>query len=137
MRFTTKIDLEILRQIAEDYLVAENENEQFLRTWRGGWWDNIAASERIDYTKHFERSSAKSDALYSVCKMLGIEARALLVVIKSIRRWEQNHGKYDRSAYLQYLNDFSMEHLFQCISENYQGELGVGHYASTGRKIKA
>lgn len=118
----------VLITYVNDYFYAEEERRLFLRKWKGGWWESKTAQEREDYTKYSERSDKMWDALVSMCQMINIDIDRLLAIVKSINRYDKNHGKYDRNAHIN-------EHKFLkviLISDGW----GTKYYFSTGRIIK-
>lgn len=127
-----KINLNTLEVAVNEYFQAEEERQIFLKTWVGGWWESKTAKQREDYTKHDERVSGKWNTVITICRLIGIDCTALIVVIKAFNRFTRNGGKWDRYIGINRLTYWQEDNFLSLISKDSE----TLHYKSTGRKDK-
>lgn len=121
------INLEALIQMVNDYLYAEEELKLFLRTWKGGWWQNKTAQEREDYTKYTERSSKLWGGLSTMCRAFNIDVDRLISFVKCLNRQERK-CKYQKCfTSIRYRDERS------AVKYLFAPEVN-GYFESTGRK---
>lgn len=118
----------VLITYVNDCFYAEQELQQFLKSWTGGWWLHKTAQEREDYTKYNERSNYMWRALTDICRMLGIDQERLIAIVKAMNRYEKNQLKYDRCVHInekQFLKAV-------LVSDAWEKQ----YFKSTGRRMK-
>lgn len=95
------------------------------------WIPGLDGSKAFRLGELSERSSQKWSSVAEICNLLGIDQDRLIAATKSISRWEENHGHYDRVVHVCKDNsDGRRLARFLCKDENSR------YYKSTGR-IKA
>lgn len=125
-----KVNLLTLEEAVNDYFNAQQEFKTFLRTWVPGWWENKTPRQREDYTKYYERSTCKYDAIVQICKLLSIDLESLCTIIKSFNKYTKHNGKWDRYIGISRLTHQQSENFLTLISNNPEKL----YYKSTGRR---
>jgi hypothetical protein len=121
-------NVNVLIEAAQDYLAEENEQRLFLRGWTGGWWENLPAKAREDYTKHSERVNCKWDTVRMMCQMVDVDIDKVISTAKAMNRY----AKRERWQVCAHIDEKSALKFFA----NTDG-WGDRYYTSTGRKISA
>lgn len=127
-------DIETLVSAVQDYFIAKEDWQMFLKTWIPGWWEDKTAEQREMYIKLSERYNAAHNAVITICKLVDIDFNTLMAIVKAIARHEKNHGKYDRCIHYTHRDSNAFRRI---IDDSWDKKWLSGYYQSTGRKIAA
>lgn len=120
----------------EDFFCETERFHRFLKSWGPGCWSKKPAGARENYERREEVLTAKRTALKMMCKLVNVDYRLLIPVVKAINRWERNKGRRDRYLDWDFLNYRTKASIYKMLNVN--NELfDDKHYLSTGREIKA
>lgn len=133
----SRINIEALRQIANDAFTATEEMKFFTKTLTSHYAEDWDRETYARYWKLDAQESARWDALRSACSLIGAEQSAVIAFFKAVARYEKHRGRWDRCIWsVKQSGTYDSAELFQSlISED--GELGRQYYRSTGRPICA
>lgn len=130
----------IVSDIVSDALNAEQDYLAYCRNIRKElglgpnaeiWIPSLDGHKAFRLGELSEESSQKWHNVAVICKLLGIDQYRLIAAMKSIFRWEKNHGRYDRVVYVEQNIDEGRR-LIQFLRKDENSR----YYKSTGR-IKA
>ncbi len=132
-----RINIEALRQIANDAFTSTEEMKLFTKTLTSHYAEDWDRETYACYWKLDAQESARWDALRGACSLIGAEQSAVIAFFKAVTRYEKHRGRWDRCIWsVKQSGTYDSTELFQSlISED--GELGRQYYRSTGRPICA
>ena len=132
-----RINIEALRQIANDAFTATEEMKLFCKTLTSHYVEDWERETYARYWKLDAQESARWDALRSACSLIGAEQSAVVAFFKAVNRYEKHRGRWDRCIWsVEQSGTYDSAELFQSLISE-EGELGRQNYRSTGRKICA
>lgn len=125
-----KIQINKLVELANNYLLAENEYHAFAKTLKYRWMPSNSTEDQVRYAEHWRETNTYYNSVQIVCQMLDIDINKLIAVVKAANR----HEKKMKYQVCVYLGAYGVEERVRRFLENNDG-WGTEYFKSTGRRI--
>ncbi len=84
-----KIKIDKVVELANNYLLAENEYHAFAKTLKYCWMPSNSTEDQVRYAEHWKETNTYYDSVRIVCQMLDIDINKLIALVKATNRHEK------------------------------------------------